>query len=258
MVLGAGLGPLLSSILSSVMTQPVVPLFIIQTILLVSACFVAGTLPKRNTNLLHPKNRSLHLPGVPSGNRLHLVFGITVFAPGITATSFILSLGPSLLANVLDVTNPLVAGSTACVMFLTATGIQFALNKFSVRTIFIIGAIATILSMIGLVAAVTASSVPLFILAAIFAGMGQGLGQLGGLTLIGLHVPEHRRAEANAVLNMGGYIPAALLPVCTGFLIDGKGLAFGTVSFAVILTVLSVSALLFVYSKLGPSIGRSL
>nr|WP_058300591.1 MFS transporter [Gorillibacterium timonense] len=108
-------------------------------------------------------------------------------------------------------------------MFLTATGIQFALNKFSVRTIFIIGAIATILSMIGLVAAVTASLVPLFILAAIFAGMGQGLGQLGGLTLIGLHVPEHRRAEANAVLNMGGYIPAALLPVCTGFLIDDKG-----------------------------------
>ncbi|WP_205516746.1 hypothetical protein [Paenibacillus sp. SYP-B3998] len=64
------------------------------------------------------------------------------------------------------------------------------------------------------------------------AGTGQGLGQLGGLTLIGLHVPEHRRAEANAILNIGGYIPAAVLPICTGYLIDAKGLAVGATAFA--------------------------
>ncbi|MEK1854253.1 MAG: hypothetical protein AAAC48_20900 [Phyllobacterium sp.] len=44
--------------------------------------------------------------------------------------------------------------------------------------------------------------------AAVFAGAGQGLGQLEGLTLIGTHVPTNRRAEANAVLNIGGgYVP---------------------------------------------------
>ncbi|MBW4080537.1 MFS transporter [Paenibacillus sp. S150] len=246
MVLGAGLGPLLSGILTSVLLRPVVPLFLIQAVFLISACFVVWTLPQRNTDL-HDQNKwNLHWPGVPSANRLHLALGIAAFAPGITATSFVLSLGPSLLSKLLHVTSPLVAGTTACVMFLTATGIQFVLNKLPVRTIFIVSMTATILSMAGLVAAVALSSAMCFFMAAIFAGMGQGLGQLGGLTLIGVHVPEHRRAEANAVLNLGGYIPAALLPVCTGFLIDSKGLVSGTTGFAFILTVLVISAFFFV------------
>lgn len=53
----------------------------------------------------------------------------------------------------------------------------------------------------------------LLIVAALFAGAGQGLGQLGGVTLIGTHVPDNHRAEANAVLNVGGNIPAGLLPL---------------------------------------------
>lgn len=98
------------------------------------------------------------------------------------------------------------------------------------------------LAMLCMAIAVWTSTVAPLVLAAMLAGVGQGLGQLGGLTLIGLHVPEHRRAEANAVLNIGGYIPAAILPVCTGFLIDYTGLAVGATSFAVILTTVAMIA----------------
>jgi hypothetical protein len=43
--------------------------------------------------------------------------------------------------------------------------------------------------------------------------------------------------QANAVLNMGGYVPAGILPVATGYLTDAVGLATGATAFALVLTV---------------------
>jgi hypothetical protein len=60
--------------------------------------------------------------------------------------------------------------------------------------------------------------------------------------LIGQHVPDTRRAEANAVLNIGGYLPAGLLAVSTGYAIDFFGLPMGVTLFAI---VLSASAAAF-------------
>ncbi|SFL72220.1 Predicted arabinose efflux permease, MFS family [Gracilibacillus orientalis] len=250
MVLGAGLGPLLAGILAEVMTRPVFPIFMVELVVLASAYLVVGKLPKRRIDSLQQDRWRLRMPNVPSANRLHLALGIAVFAPGITATSFVLSLGPSLLSKLLNVTSPLVAGGTACVMFLAATGVQFMLKKLPVRTIFLISATSTILSMLSMAGAVNTSVVLLLVIAAVLAGVGQGLGQLGGLTLIGLHVPEHRRAESNAVLNIGGYIPAALLPVCAGYVIDYTGLAFGVTTFTAILSLIAGAAVIFVRTQL--------
>ncbi|MFB5674482.1 MFS transporter [Paenibacillus terreus] len=246
MVMGAGIGPLLAGVLAEALERPVVPIYLIQLVILASAFLATAAIPGNRADFHHGKSFRLRLPAVPSANRLHLAFGIAVFAPGITATSFVLSLGPSLLSQLLHVTSPLVAGGTACIMFMSATGVQFALKRLPIRKIFLIGSMATILSMCSIVIAVHFSAAVLLVLAAVLAGIGQGLGQLGGLTLIGLHVPEQRRAEANAVLNMGGYIPAALLPVCTGYLIDYTGLEAGAMVFAVILSAAALAAILFV------------
>ncbi|WP_326063330.1 MFS transporter [Paenibacillus anseongense] len=249
MVLGAGLGPLLSGILAVSLTRPVVPLFGIQLLILASAFAVAGSLPRSRTTARNSEWR-LRMPSVPQANRLHLILGIVIFAPGITSTSFILSLGPSLLKKLMGVSSPFVAGAMACLMFLSATSVQFLLKKLSIRSQFLIGTLSVFLAMVCVAIAVyTSVSTPL-VLAAVLAGIGQGLGQLGGLTLIGLHVPEHRRAEANAVLNIGGYIPAAILPVSTGYLIDYLGLATGASIFAVMLATASVAAAGFVRVKL--------
>jgi hypothetical protein len=78
------------------------------------------------------------------------------------------------------------------------------------------------------------------IASAVFAGAGHGLAQLAGLTLIGLHVPEERRAEATAILNMGGYVPCGLMPVLTGLLVDRTSLAFGVAAFAFCITIIAI------------------
>jgi len=252
MVLGAGLGPLLAGVYAQLLPSPVVPLFTTELVVLTAALLVAVALPLKRHHVTRPAtvHRRWRLPGVPREHRMHLVLGIAVFAPGITATSFVLSLGPSVLSTLLGIESPLIAGGMACAMFLAATGVQCAVARLSIRTIFLLGASATMMAMVALILAVTASLSAVLVLSAILAGVGQGLGQLGGLTLIGTRVPSAHRAEANSVLNIGGYIPAGLIPVATGFLIDGIGLGAGAAGFAILLAAAAVAAFVFVTRRL--------
>ena len=253
MVLGAGLGPLLAGCLAQFVTHPIVPVFSIELAILLSAFLIAWRLPlhvpKRDDNVGGPFRP--HLPSVPLENRRQVAYGIGVFGPGITATSFVLSLGPSLLSHLLNVRSPLLAGGMACAMFLVASGVQFLVRQWSVRGLFTAGTGATIVSMCALAVAVHTSSVSFLVLSALAAGAGQGLGQLGGLTLIGLHVSDTRRAEANAVMNMGGYLPAGLLPVLTGYAIDYVGLATGATAFAAVLALVALVCGLMVSRSLA-------
>lgn len=254
MVLGAGFGPLLAGGLALALPRPVVPIFAVELAILTSAVLIALFLPMPAGTPDRRGAWQLRLPRVPVENRRHLAFGIAIFGPGITATSFVLSLGSSLLSRLIGIENPLITGGMACVMFLTATGVQFLARERPVRQIFMLGAGSTILSMAGIAMAVATSSPAVLVAAALFAGSGQGLGQLGGLTLIGLHVPGERRAEANAVLNIGGYVPAGLLPLATGFVVDQVGLAAGAISFASLLALVAISGAVFVRS--GPVVSK--
>lgn len=98
-------------------------------------------------------------------------------------------------------------------------------------------------------------SAPCLIASALLAGAGQGLGQPGGLILIADNVPDNKRAEANAVFNMIGYIPAGAIPVVSGYLLNLGGLDLGIDALAVIIAALASLALIqrFRYS-LGHSV----
>ncbi|GAA5213344.1 MFS transporter [Streptomyces thinghirensis] len=239
MVFGAGLGPLLAGVLSEVAPAPTVTVFVVEAVLLVTALLAVLRMPVRR-----PEARGrrvwVRVPGVPRGSGRRLALGIAVFAPGITATSFVLSLGPSLLSGLLGTTSRIVAGAMAFVMFLAATGVQFAVQRLSRRIILTAGAVSTTLSMVTLIVAVHTSSVPVLVASALLAGAGQGMGQLGGLSLLNAGVPPERLAEANAALNVGGYIPAGVLPVSAGYLSDAVGLTGGATIFGCVLLGLAV------------------
>ncbi|MFG3224978.1 MFS transporter [Kitasatospora sp. NPDC048194] len=239
MVFGAGLGPLLAGVLSELAPGPTVTVFVVEAVVLATAVLVVLRMPVRR-----PESRGtgawIRVPGVPSGNGRQLALGIAVFAPGITATSFVLSLGPSLLSGLLGTTNRIVAGAMAFVMFLTATGVQFAVQKLRRRAILTAGAVSTTLSMVALIIAVHSEAVAVLIVAALLAGAGQGMGQLGGLSLLNSTIAPQRLAEANAALNVGGYIPAGILPVSAGYLSDAVGLTNGATIFGAVLTALAV------------------
>ncbi|MCI2420016.1 MFS transporter [Saccharopolyspora sp. K220] len=253
MVLGAGFGPLLAGVLSQTLPGPTVAVFFVEIVLLALAMLVVWRMPLTRPGA--PSSGSwIRVPSVPGAQRTQLMMGIAVFGPGITSTSFVLSLGPSLLADVLDTSSRVVAGATAFVMFTAATAVQFAVQRLRVRTILLIGAASIVAGMAFLVTAVSISSAPLLAVSAVLAGAGQGLGQLGGLTLISSSVPAERLAEANAAMNVGGYVPAGLLPVVTGFLSDAVGLSAATTAFTSTLAVAAALGALYVATRLHSTI----
>ncbi|MEU4824339.1 MFS transporter [Actinomadura sp. NPDC023710] len=239
MVFGAGLGPFLAGALSEGLPAPTTTVFAVEAVVLATAGLAVMRLPRPRPSV--PATRSwVRVPGVPRESAMRLALGIAVFAPGITATSFVLSLGPSLLSGLLGTDNRIVAGGTAFVMFAAATGVQFAVQRLPRRTILLAGAAATTASMAALVTAVHGSSAAALVASAALAGAGQGMGQLGGLSLLNSAVPPCRLAEANAAFNIGGYVPAGLLPVTAGYLSDAVGLTTGATLFAAALAALAV------------------
>jgi MFS family permease len=241
MVLGAGFGPLLAGVLSEALPGPTVSIFVVEIVLLASALVVVIRVRLPRPDRSGAARAWIRVPSVHPHGRTAVLLGIAVFAPGITATSFVLSLGPSVLAELLATTNRVVAGALAFVMFLAAAGIQFAVQRIPVRAILLAGAASTVAGMTALALSLHLSSIALLVVAAVLAGTGQGMGQLGGLTSISANVPSARLAEANAALNVGGYVPAAVLPLTAGFVSDGIGLVAGSTGFAVAMVVAALA-----------------
>ncbi|MFD6452062.1 MFS transporter [Nocardia sp. NPDC060220] len=252
MVLGAGLGPLLAGVLSEAAPGATVTVFVVEIALLAVAFVVVSRLDLPSG--VGGRGPWIRVPAVPARGRTAVLLGIVAFAPGITATSFVLSLGPSVL-GMLGSANRVVAGALAFVMFLAATGIQFAVRRRSIRVILLGSSVATVGSAVALIGAVATAAVPVFGIAAVLAGMGQGLGQLGGLTAIGSAVPPDRLAEANAAQNVGGYLPAAVLPLATGFLGDAAGLATATTVFAIVVAAAAAAGATFALRR-GAEVDR--
>ncbi|MBF9334955.1 MFS transporter [Microbacterium lacticum] len=248
MVFGAGLGPLVTGLLARSLDRPQVAVFAIMTVVTATGAILAALLPLTHpTPAAQDSERRWRFPSPPPERRRELAWGIATFAPGITATSFVLSLGPSVLYEAVGVADPFLAGVIACAMFLAATGVQFALAHLSTRTHLLLSSLAAITGMVLLGLTVTVlPTVVMLTVAALLAGIAQGLGQLAGLTLIATRIPTARRAESNAALNIAGYIPAALLPVATGYLADATGLHAAVLAFAGVLGLTATIALIAV------------
>lgn len=240
MVAGAGTGPLLAGYIASRYAAPVHLVFMIEVGLLLLAFFAV----LRQPNQKSAQGRfALHLPSVPGASVGVVLAGISFFAPGITSTSFVLSLGPKLIALLLGANSPLVAGCMAFCMFVVAVAVQLLGQTLQNRHLFYASGLSTIMAMLCAGLALQLGSAACFLAAALLAGAGQGLGQLGGLRLIAESVEAGRRAEANAVFNIGGYIPAGIIPVATGYLVDAYGLRAGVLALAALISVLAAFAL---------------
>ncbi|WSA93973.1 MFS transporter [Streptomyces sp. NBC_01795] len=243
MVAGAAVGPLLAGVLSEVLPGPSVTVFLVQIALLLVALVVVVRMPlppRARGNHEGAARRWIRIPSAPRANRRQLLLGLAVFAPAIAATGFVLSLGPTLLADLLHTSNRALSGATIFVLFAAATGVQFAARRLRVRTDLLTGAALTVLSMGALVLAVATTSVTALLASAVLAGLGQGLTQLGALTMLSANVPAGRLAEANAALTAGGYLLAGALPVAAGALSDAAGLTTGTTLFGITVAALAL------------------
>ncbi|MEU7826420.1 MFS transporter [Catellatospora sp. NPDC049133] len=235
MVLGSGVGTLFSGVVAQMAAAPAMPVFG-AVLALVAVCLVLVVkMPLQPA--AQPGRRPIRLPGVPRTALSHLALGVSAFAPGLSGTSFLSSLGPSLLYGITEDTNTSTAGTMIFLMFASATVVQFAAPRSTPRSLLAAGATSTVLGMAALLSAAALSSQVAIFLAAALVGAGQGAGQLAGFMLLNVAVPASRLAEANSALGVGAYLPAATLSLVTGRVSDSTSIETGAITLSVVLMV---------------------
>ncbi|WUP46525.1 MFS transporter [Streptomyces sp. NBC_00259] len=248
MVFGSGVGPLFSGIVAEVMAAPIIPVFSVVLALILVSFALVGKMPLHSRRQAGPLVR---VPGVPRKAFVHLILAIAVFAPGLSGTSFFLSLGPSLLYEITGNVSTAIAGILVFLTFASATGVQFAAQRFSPGRLLAIGVASTAMGMVMLFSAVTISSSVMIFVAATFIGAGQGAGQLAGFTLLNLIIPSTRLAEANSALSVGAYVPAATLSLIAGRVSDATSIETSAITLSVILIIIAAfsAAAIFLFRR---------
>ncbi|MER7515175.1 MFS transporter [Streptomyces sp. NPDC126499] len=248
--IGTGLaaGPLVGGAVSQYLGAPTVTAFVLEGGLLLSAAAVVHRLPPRSApGEDRPAGPGrLRLPSVPPANRRGLVTSLMAYAPGMTGTSLLLALGPTLLGSLLHTTNRLVTGGIGFLMFGASTAVQFLAKKVPTGRVLAVAGVVTGLAMLGTAAAVHSRSLAVLSCAAVLAGAGQGLSQYGGFTRLATEVPPPRLAEANAALSAGGYLFAGVLPILTGYAADATGVVTSSTAFATLIAAAALAGTLLI------------
>lgn len=243
---GAGIGPLLAGAAISLTHKPELLAFGMELSLLASAALAAALLP--TTEKLSKAGPLF--PHIGPGGWKYVSLGIGVFGCALSTTAFVLSLGPSLLARLAGANSPLVAGGMASSMFMSGALVQVIAARLAVRATFVAAGVATTVAACGmLAAAISGSPAPLYVAAAL-AGCGYGLAQLAALTLIASVLPASEHGQANALTNIGAYVPCGLVPIVTGFVVDFAGLEAGTTVFGMGVSLASLATTLWVMKAL--------
>ncbi|MFG3347088.1 MFS transporter [Streptomyces sp. NPDC048018] len=248
--IGTGLaaGPLVGGAVSQYLGAPTVTAFVAEGLLLLSAAAVVHLLLPRPA----PAGRHGHgpgwlrLPSVPPANRRGLVTSLMAYAPGMTGTSLLLALGPTLLGSLLHTSDRLVTGGIGFLMFGASTAVQFLAKRLPTGRVLTLAGVVTGLAMLGTAAAVHSRSLTALGCAAILAGAGQGMSQYGGFTRLATEVPPPRLAEANAALSAGGYLFAGILPILTGYAIDATDVVTASTAFATLIAAAALAGTLVI------------
>ncbi len=243
---GAGAGPILAGAATLFAKNSVSAAFACELAMLVGA--FAAVLILRPPSDVPPGSaaRVSLLPRIARSEVPYVVQGVACYGCALGATAFVLSLGPSVLRDIAGIDAPLVAGAMASSMFLTGALVQLPGSRLSTTGMFGSAGIATVAAAGAIALSVLLRHPAPLIAGAILAGVGYGVAQLAGLTVIADGVAAERRASANALLNIGGYVPCGLLPLITGVLVDVRGLAQGTLLFAALIASITIATTLLI------------
>jgi MFS family permease len=240
---GLGLGPLLAGIISQYVGLPLRTIFIVDLVLLVPAGLLV---------LLAPE------PGTPSGGfairftrlavppEVRAVFGratLIGFA-GFVVLGLFSSVMPSALGELMDQHDRAVIGTVVFAIFLASIGGQITVPALGLQRSMLSGCLLIVAGMGLLAGALETHSILLLVLAALVAGLGQGLSFRSGLMLISTETPAEQRGEVTSAFFAILYVGISIPVVAVGLAARSAGLQRTGIVTATIVAGLAVLTLL--------------
>ncbi|ALA66581.1 MFS transporter [Corynebacterium lactis] len=214
-------GPLFAGFLAELLPWPTKIVFVLMAVLLALSALVILTEEESPTG---PVKSWLPFKGLDTRAGRTIKAGLGAFGPGMTAAAIILALAPTLVAGLGGTAGPLGAGLMAGGMYVMSPIAQTVVRRFTSMTHIRMSLVLIILAMVVFIGAVNTHNLVLLVFSAVLMGAGQGISNLGSFGLIHQHVNPAQIPGSTAVLSLGVYASASIVPLAGGFLIDSEGL----------------------------------
>jgi predicted MFS family arabinose efflux permease len=217
---GIGAGPLLSGILAQYAPDPRVLSYLVEIALLVFAVAAISVIPDLGPRS-HWRPRRPEVPGP-----IRAAFaraGLMGFLAG-AATGLFLSLVPSYVAKLTGSSNLALAGGAVALMFgSSAAAVKVAAGQRG--QVLTRGGLGSMLAgLVLLIAAGSAGSLSLLLIATIVAGAGQGLAFVAAVTEVNRIAPAERRSDILSSFYVVTYLGTGVPVIGAGFLATAVGL----------------------------------
>ncbi len=243
---GLGLGPLLAGVLVQYAPHPLQLSFLVHIVLVVLA--VAAVLAAPETSARTGRIGFQRL-SVPAEVRPVFVTAATAAFAGFAVMGLFTAVAPSFVAEVMGIPNHAVAGAMASSIFAASAVAQLGARRIRPARAVAVGCAILAIGMAILAVALHFSSLPGLILAAVVAGVGQGISFSRGLAAVAEQSPADRRAEVSSTYFVVAYVAISLPVVGEGLAAQVWGLRTAGVSFAAAIAVLAVVCLVAIVAQ---------
>ena len=244
MIVGFCVGVLTSGLLVQYAPWPTELIYGVYLALILPALIGLSRLPETvPVSLTHFSWRPQRL-SVPASIALPFIVASLTVAVGFAVLAMFSSLAPSFMISLLHVNNHAVGALAVAVVFASSILTQLGLQRVPLRTAISVGLSLLAVALVLILFALSASSLPLFLVSATLTGIGQGLSQRGSLALMNRIAPPEHRGEVLSSYYVIGYIGGGLPVLCLGFLAEYTGLYTATLACAVVLIATAVGTMI--------------
>lgn len=237
---GLGIGPVLAGALAQYAPHPLTLPFAVHIVLAALAVLAVLIAPETSART---GRIGLQRLAVPAEVRGVFVTAATAAFAGFAVTGLFAAIAPSFVADVVGIANHAVAGAIAGSIFLTSAVAQLAGRRIVPATAVAAGCAILVAGMVILAVALTFSSLPGIIVAAMVAGTGQGISFSRGLAAVVEQVPAAQRGEISSTYFVVAYVAISVPVVGVGWAAQAWGLRTAGVSFAAAVAVLALGCL---------------
>jgi MFS family permease len=237
---GLGTGPVLAGVLAQYAPSPLKLTYLVHIALMVLAAIAILLVPETSSRT---GKLGLQRLSVPAEVRsVFITASLAAFA-GFAVTGLFTSVAPSLLTDIIGIGNHAIAGLMAGSIFGASAIAQIAGNRIPPQRAVALGCAILTVGMGILVAALHYSSLIGLIVAAVVAGIGQGISFSRGLAAVAECTPAERRAEVSSTYFVVAYIAISIPVIGEGFAAQAWGLRTGGIVFAIAVGVLALACL---------------
>ncbi len=256
---GLGIGPLLTGFMAEYGPMPLYTPYVVFAFLLLIGLLLVVTVPETVNNVDGTwtyRPQRVDVPRAALGQ--YLTATLLAFA-GFAVFGFFTSLAPTFISGQLRIASHLVAGGVTFVVFASSASFQVLSSRWP-RTAQVAAGLSLLAAGLAMViAAITASSLPLLIAGGIVAGSGVGASFKSAIgSVIAISSPD-TRGEALTGLFLAGYIGMALPVVALGLLMQSVPLIVSVMIFGgVMLALIAVTAFALIRTRpSGPSVSKA-